>query len=115
MPNLGTEVHAKGHTYKSTTHDERYIHLRDLKSEKYQAATVFARNEPHEGQDEWYASLALCWRKDQFCREIGRDSARRHYFAEPMNRVFMGSILDYEILRLWAESRVDKAGKHKET
>lgn len=96
----------KVHTFKSTTHDERFVHLRNLASEKYQAATVFVRNEPADGRDEWYASLAICWRKDQFCREIGRDSARRHYFAEPLNRQFIGNIFDYEKIKAWAEGRV---------
>lgn len=67
-------------TRKSTTHEERYIHIRNLWSSfKYSDATIFARK---ENDGNWYMSVALCWKQDQFDRAIGRQNARRHYFAE---------------------------------
>ena len=79
------------HRYKSNTHDERFAHFK-VESEKYSHATVFARQE----NGAWYMSFALCWKLDQFDRSIGRKSARRHYFANPQRRLFLGTEFKYE-------------------
>jgi hypothetical protein len=69
------------HNHKSTTNPERFIHFRPPQgiNEKYSAATIFLRK---EADNIWRASVALCWKLDQFCRETGRKNARRHYFLK---------------------------------
>ena len=103
--------------FKSTTHEERFVHVKDLPIEsKYGAATVFARKEPNScivipGKliDGWYASVAFCWKTDQFSREQGRQNARRLYFRTnaKLKPYYVGEDFNYEI----AEALVAKVLK----
>jgi len=63
------------HPHKSTTHEEKFFHLRDYNGYD-DHATVFMRKEG----ESWYGSAALCHEKDNFCRKVGRSVARRKYF-----------------------------------
>lgn len=102
--------------FKSTTHEERFLHVKDLPVEsKYSVATVFARKEvnaaitPNGVVDGWFASVAFCWKTDQFSREQGRQNARRIYFR-PNAKVkpfYLGADFNYEI----AEALVAKVLK----
>jgi hypothetical protein len=79
-----------GHPHRSTTHLERFVHIRPEHglNDKYASATIFARQE----QDgKWYAARALCWNIDQFNKETGRKNARRHYFEHKALRYQLGS------------------------
>jgi len=81
----------KKQPHKSTTHDERYIHITNLwGSLKYKAATIFARQE----NGEWFMAVALCWKVDQFCRATGRQNARRNYFKG--NKQSLGITFEYD-------------------
>lgn len=79
--------------YKSTTHRERFVHLRAVDTEivwphglrKIQARTVFLRE---ESPGVWNFSYADCSNKDPFNRKVGRQVARRRYFAEPHRFLF---------------------------
>lgn len=80
------------HPHKSTTHEERYVHIIAYKAtedvpkhifEKYIAHTVFFRKEEApDGHKRWYASASHCVHADQFTRRTGRTVARRRYFAK---------------------------------
>lgn len=75
----------KPHAHRSTTHKERFVHLRPKEglSPKFSAATIFLREEYPEDETKpafWFGSISLCWKLDQFNRETGRKNARRHYF-----------------------------------
>lgn len=63
------------HPHKSTTHEEKYFHIRD-RDDGGSDGTVFFRKEG----EQWYGSAALCHEKDNFCRRTGRSIARRKYF-----------------------------------
>ncbi len=70
--------------HKSTTHQEEYFHIIDdletlLTGHTTYLGTVFMRREV----DGWYASIAVLHHGDQFCRRVGRNVARRRYFARP--------------------------------
>lgn len=65
------------HPHKSTTHEERYFHLRDYNGFGANA-TVFMRQEIG---GQWYGSAAFCHVNDNFCRKVGRSVARRKYFG----------------------------------
>lgn len=62
--------------HKSTTHDERYFHLRDYDGIDSNA-TIFFR----ENDGKWEASVAYCHPNDNFSRKLGRTTARRKFFA----------------------------------
>jgi len=75
--------------HKSTTHDERYVHLVGVQwpggfmigeyfASKYRGGTAFCRK---EDDGCWYVTVALCWAVDEFTKKRGRQNARRHYFA----------------------------------
>jgi len=65
----------------SLTHRERYYHFCELPGQiRFKAITVFARQEKEGG---WFMSVALCVQEDQFDRRVGRQIARRRYFARP--------------------------------
>ena len=96
--------------YKSTTHEERFTHIREgLQSDKYGAATVFTRK---EADGLWYAAVALCHKADQFDRSRGRKNARRNYFKNTYGAVRVLSciggkwdfyfVLQYAIYRAYA-------------
>lgn len=76
------------HPHKSTTHKERFIHVRPSKglSDKYSSATIFTRL---EDDGIWRAAIALCWKGDQFNRATGRKNARKHYFQN--NKINLGT------------------------
>lgn len=61
----------RGHPHKSTTHEEQYFHVG-------QEGTVFFRKE----HGYWSATVAYRNPKDNFCRRVGRNVARRKWFAE---------------------------------
>ena len=63
-------------TRKSTTHKERIFHI-PVEHERWKYVTVFCRE---ESPGLWYYQRALCDKRDQFCRKIGRTLARRRYF-----------------------------------
>jgi hypothetical protein len=62
--------------HKSTTHEERYFHVRDYNGFGNDA-TVFMR----QTDAKWEASVAFCHPKDNFSRKVGRNVARRKFFA----------------------------------
>lgn len=76
--------------HKSTTHDERFYHVKiplnngavHLLQEK--RATVFFRK---ESDGTVHASLALCHDNDQFNRRLGRTVSRRKYFQGKRHKV----------------------------
>ena len=65
------------HARKSTTNEERYVHVRLPDDVSSSHATIFARK---EDDGVWYVGASLCSRLDQFCRRTGRHVARRRYF-----------------------------------
>ena len=75
--------------HKSTETQERFYHFKpaldpllSLDGERLfedPAGTVFMRKHG----DYWYASVALCDPRDQFCRRTGRLVARRKFFQKP--------------------------------
>lgn len=89
------------HPYRSTTHEESYVHIRQEPlpveklsiphkrtfSEDIQAKTIFLRK---ESDGAWYAAEATCVAWDQFDRRIGRQVARRRYFRWKEDRVKFG-------------------------
>lgn len=95
---------------KSTTHDERYVHLQGVIEDvgfpalfiqghichKYRGGTAFCRKE----SDGWYVAVSLCWQVDQFNRKTGRQNARRHYFTNQQKKgrmaEYLGAEFDYE-------------------
>jgi len=91
------------HPHKSTTHAERYVHFRNVKSDKFSAVTVFARK---EGNGIWYYTLSYCVKQDMFSRCMGRKIARRAYFAQPHKRVAGTDTFDFEVLRLYVEGAI---------
>lgn len=72
--------------YKSTKADERFFHMSfrpgemqvgpENKPRELKAVTGFAR----QIDGVWYASVAECDARDQFCRKQGRSTARRKFF-----------------------------------
>lgn len=60
----------RGHPHKSTTHEEQYFHIG-------QEGTVFFRKE----HGIWAGSVAYCDPRNQFCKRVGRDLARRKWFG----------------------------------
>lgn len=74
--------------HKSTTHDERFYHVKvvqigyDVSGDK--RATVFFRK---ESDGTINASVALCHEKDQFSRRLGRAVSRRKYFQGKRHKV----------------------------
>ena len=85
------------HPHRSITHKERYLHLplMETTSKKYSHATIFARQ---ENDKIWYATISLCWRVDQFCRETGRKHARRHYFDKKHIVYVLGEFFQQQML-----------------
>lgn len=81
------------HPYKSTTHDERYIHFKDNVF-PYRAITIFARE---ESKGSWFIAPAFCVVSDNFERHIGRKIARRRYFLG--SRTYVGTVFDYDLIR----------------
>ena len=83
------------HNFKSLTTPERFYHFlpsfigggdpsatsmgktKELVPES--SGTVFMRKQG----DYWFASVALCDPRDQFCRRTGRLVARRKFFQKP--------------------------------
>jgi hypothetical protein len=61
--------------HRSTTHEERFFHLREPIG-PFHGATVFFRKETQV----WRAAVAFCSPEDQFNRRIGRNKSRRRYF-----------------------------------
>ena len=90
-------VQVAGHGWKSNTHEERFYHFQmednaDFAGTKFRAMTVFARKETGRlGVQGWYMAVSLCNRLDQFDRAVGRQVARRKYFASPRNRHPVGA------------------------
>lgn len=64
-----------GNFGKSTTHEERYFHIRD--KDGCLEGTVFMRQEDN---GKWYGSVAIRDKRDQPVHRIGRQVARRKYF-----------------------------------
>lgn len=69
--------------HKSTTHEERYYHIKDdieIEGKRfikgYKACTVFMRKEA----DGWYVSIARCSEYDNFYKRRGRSIDHRKYF-----------------------------------
>ena len=79
--------------HKSTTHEERFLHIKTPDSPKFEAVTVFMRK---EDDGNWYSTPALCVKGDEFNRRIGRNISRRRYFQEPDIRANFGKEIDYE-------------------
>ena len=78
------------HNFKSLTTPERFYHFRPVASaEILPFGLVVYPNEPsgtvfmRKQGDYWYASVALCDPRDQFCRRTGRLVARRKFFQKP--------------------------------
>ena len=82
------------HPHKSTTHKEQYIHIKSplhINGKDFKGCTVFFRwewvNAINPDIDKElrthrpFASIAYCSETDNWCRKIGRTTARRHYFA----------------------------------
>ena len=93
--------------YKSTTHEERFTHIRtELQSDKYSGATVFTRK---ESDGQWWAAVALCYKADQFDRSRGRKNARRNYFKDMYGAVrvigCLGSEWDFDRILRYANDR----------
>lgn len=92
--------------YKSTTHEERFIHLKApalFGSHKYHGATIFARK---EDDGLWYLAIAMCWKADQFDRSRGRKNARRNYFRAMRNNACLGLEWNYDMALDYAAARV---------
>lgn len=98
-------------SHKSTTHQERFYHF-DLWTDDnkdlakgchfsprffYTNVTVFARR--HNQTGEWHMAVALCSRDDQFSRRIGRQVARRRYFADLSRVHYVGRICKYDRIK----------------
>lgn len=62
-------------TKRSDNTPERYAHIKVVHS-KVTYATVFAR----KVGNVWRVSVAFCHKADQFCRQTGRNVARRKFF-----------------------------------
>lgn len=77
------------HPFRSTTHEEGYMHLRKEEpvTDEIRAKTIFLRK---EADGLWYSTEATCVVWDQFCRRTGRQIARRRYFRWPQDRVAYG-------------------------
>lgn len=106
--------------FKSTTHEERFLHVRGLPADsKYSIATVFARKETNPSllsSDGWYASVAFCWKKDQFSREQGRQNARRLYFRPHAKSrpkpCYLGPDFNYEIAETFVNKVLERMFNH---
>jgi hypothetical protein len=65
-----------------TSKREMYYHLtkpfKDTQGRVFNGATVFFRQ---EDEHNWYGTVALCSKDDQFSRKVGRNVARRRYFT----------------------------------
>lgn len=104
----------KTHPYKSTTHEERFMHFKlgehGLLPEHPLAShvTVFLRR---EDGGSWYLSFALCSKKDQFSRRIGRQVARRRYFGWTNPKFYLTSAekIEWEEVRTWMHDIVANA------
>jgi hypothetical protein len=79
------------HPYKSTTHQEKYYHFKDIFSNRFKAITIYARKDDN---GIWYLAPAFCVKTDQFDRRVGRQVARRKFFLG--NQLRIGSSLDYD-------------------
>ena len=79
-------------TKKSDTTPERYVHVK-VDHPMVSHVTVFAR----KIDEHWFASAAMCSKKDQFVRKMGRNMARRRFFTQgPMARLKGGMAFSYE-------------------
>ena len=79
-----TEGH-KQLSHRSTKADERYYHHKyqtkptvGQRDRQLSAVTAFARQDK---DGTWYVAYAECDSRDQFCRRVGRNVARRKWFA----------------------------------
>lgn len=84
---------------KSTTHDERYYHIKDAIEiedrryiKGYKACTVFMRKE----QDGWYVSIARCSEYGNFCKRQGRSIAHRKYFQGKCFKLSDDAVPNYD-------------------
>jgi hypothetical protein len=92
------------HQYKSTTHDERFIHFTKLpEGGRFKAVTVFCRKE----EGVWFYSFAFCVMADQFCRSMGRKIARRKFFAKYALIAVGGTEFSYDFARTQAEGLIE--------
>jgi hypothetical protein len=83
----------------SSTHNERYYHIPLSNSHVARATVFFRQNGPRNLSPggEWEASIALCDERDQFCKQIGRNVARRKFFSKNYQRKAVGfATPDYE-------------------
>lgn len=74
-----TEEKGRSHPFKSTNHEEAYIHYKLGESSRWSHVTLFLRK---EDDGIWYGKAAMCVRGDQFSRKVGRQVARRKYFDD---------------------------------
>lgn len=86
--------------HKSTTHEERFYHLRDAEGRPY--STVFVRKE----DGVWYGNVAICNPRDQFSRRRGRTLSRRRYFLEGSRFEhgggwWIGTEMSYEVAEIF--------------
>ncbi len=96
---------AAKHQYKSSTHDERFIHFTKLpEGGRFRAVTVFARK---EADGKWYYSFAFCVMADQFCRAMGRKIARRKYFDRTKEICIGDTEFSYDFARTQAEGLIE--------
>ncbi len=65
-------------TKKSDSVPEKYFHIHVENNMRVHRATVYGR----KVDDVWFASVAFCAHGDTFDRRIGRQMARRKFFAE---------------------------------
>lgn len=75
-----TTVEVTHKPHKSTTHEERYYHIRNHAN--LLEGTVFLRKEVDESHPDgkWYGSVAIRDERDSPNKRIGRQVARRKYF-----------------------------------
>lgn len=92
--------------HKSTTHEERYVHVQDgegrttrfnvaLTFSRFHAASAFCRK---EDDGKWYCSFAYCVKEDPFSRAVGRQVARRKYFSNKTVQACIGTEYKHELV-----------------
>lgn len=87
------------HTKKSDTVPERYAHVEIYNSDLASRATVFARLI----DGVWLTSISYCSNHDHFDRKIGRNVARRRFFAGNDPTPSIGTEFTYEAAKKVAE------------
>lgn len=74
---LGRLIARPTAAYRSTTHEERWLHVRFPDGDP-KAVTAFIRK---EDDGVWYYHVGCCHPIDPFSREAGRNYSRRRYFV----------------------------------